>query len=246
MSITALTIINRAMRLIQVLGTDQTPTANDAADGLYALNAMLDAWSIERLMVYHILQQDFAWTVNQASMTIGSGGDFDVSRPTKVVEQGNFLRDGNNNIDYPLIWLGDWDSYQRILLKSSTSSYPQWLYVDTGYPLMTLYLWPVPTMSLTLYLGSWQPLQTFVSLNEAIELPNGYQRAIEYNLALEIAPEYGTAAVVSPRVEKVAATSKMVIKSINRPDLVARLDPAIFGRGQPYNIYSDSGPITGT
>lgn len=239
MSVTALTMIRRAMRIMTVLGTDAQPTAQEATDGLYALNSMLEAWGIERLMVYQVQQNSYSWTVNQASQTIGPSGTFNTTRPTKVAEEGNFFRDGSTSIDYPLMWLGDRDSYDRILLKTTTSSYPQWLFVDTGFPLMTLYVWPVPTQSLTLHLNTWKPLQSFTSLTTDIALPPGYQAAIEFNLALWYAPEFGTAAKIPPWVEKQAPILKANIKAINRPDLVARLDNALLGQGTPYNIYTD-------
>ena len=243
MTITALTMIERAMRIMKVLGVGQQMTAGEATDGLYALNSMLEAWGIERLMVYQVQQSSYSWASGNASRTIGPGGNFNATRPTKVAEEGNFVRDGSTSIDYPLTFLGDRDSYDRILLKSSTSSYPQWLFVDTGFPLMTLYVWPVPTQTLTLYLNNWKPLQAFETLTEEIALPPGYQAAIEFNLALWYAPEFGTAANVSPWAEKQATLLKANLKAINRPDLVARLDNALLGQGAPYNIYTDGAAV---
>lgn len=237
---TALDLISTSMKLMTVLGSDRAPTASQASDGLSRLNAMLELWSIERLMVYQVQQDAYSWASGNASRTIGAGGDFNTARPTKVAEEGNFFRDGSTSIDYPLSWLGDRDSYDRILLKSATSSYPQWLFVDTGFPLMTLYVWPVPTQTLSLHLNNWKPLQSFTTLTTDLALPYGYQVAIEYNLAIFFAPFFGTAAKISDDVRKIATTSKQAIRSVNTPDLVARLDPAILGRGVPYNIYTDS------
>ena len=245
MTVTAVTMIKRAMRIMTVLSANEEPTDQEAEDGLYALNAMMEAWNIERLMVYQTPQVSASWTPNSASMTMGTGGTFSATRPIRVLPEGNYFHDSNNSIDYPLLWLGDKDSYERILLKTSTSSWPQWLYVDMGYPLVTLYVWPVPTQTLTAYLNVYVTLQAFDTLTEAIALPPGYQSAIEYNLALWMAPEYGTAAKITPWVMKQATILKANLKNINSPDLIARIDPAIMGRGRPYSIYVD-GPISGT
>lgn len=236
---TALDLIKRSMRLMRVLSPDQNPTTQEANDGLNVLNSMLDSWSIERLMVYQIQQDSYSWTANQSSRTIGVGGNFNTTRPSKVAEEGNFVRDGSTSIDYPLLILGDRDSYDRILLKTSTSSYPQWLFADTGYPLMTLYVWPVPTQTLELHLNTWKPLQNFSTLTTDLALPPGYQRAIEYNLAIEYAPEFGSAAQISDDVRNIARMSKSTIKSVNQPDLVARIDNALLGHGVPYSIFTD-------
>lgn len=235
MAATSLAMIKRAMRLSTVLGVDETPSAAESQDGLSALNSMLEAWSIERLMVYAIQQTTHSWTANEASRTIGVGGNFNTTRPYQVQEEGNFFR--SSDIDYPLTVLGDRDSYDRILMKSSSSSYPLWLFPLPSYPLMILYVWPVPTQTLELHLNSLTPLQVFDSLTEEIALPPGYQRAIEFNLAVEIASEYGVAAPAS--VQKIAANAKAAIKGVNRPDLVARLDNGLSGSGAPYNIYTD-------
>ena len=239
MTVTAITMIKRAMRIMTVLGVDQEPTDTEAADALYALNAMMEAWNIERLMVYNTPQVSASWTVSSATMTMGTGGTFSATRPIRVMPEGNFFRDGSTNIDYPILWLGDKDSYERILLKTSTSSWPQWMYVDMGFPLVTLYVWPVPTQALTAYINTYAVLQAFDTLTEVIALPPGYQSAIEYNLALWMAPEYGTAAKISPFVEKQAALLKQNLRNLNSPDLVARIDPAVIGQGRPYNIFVD-------
>ncbi len=239
---TALDLVKRSMRLMRTLAPDQNPTTQEATDGLNVLNSMLDSWSTERLMIYQIQQGSYSWASGNANRTIGVGGNFNTTRPTKISEEGNFFRDGSTSIDYPLFWLGDRDSYDRILLKSSTSSYPQWLFADMGYPLITLYVWPVPTQTLTLYLNSWKPLQNFTTLTTDMALPPGYQRAIEYNLAIEYAPEFGTAANITDDVRNIARMSKSSIKAVNKPDLVARTDAALI-HGSPYNIYTD-GPAT--
>lgn len=244
MTITANTMIKRAMRIMRVLPVYRDPTADEAADGLYALNSMMEAWSIERLMVYQIQQVSNAWTTNSASMTIGSGGDINIARPTKIEEEGNFFRDGSTLIDYPLLWLGDKSSYDRILLKSSTSSYPQWIYYSPGYPLGTVFVWPVPTMALTLYLQTWKPLQTFTGLTDAISLPPGYQAAIEFNLAAWWKGEFGSAAQMDPDDIARAKVLKHNLKAVNAPDLVAQVDGGLLPNGVPYNIYVD-GPAMG-
>ncbi len=236
---TALDLVKRSMRLMRTLAPDQNPTTQEATDGLNVLNSMLDSWSTERLMIYQVQQTTHTWTANSASRTIGSGGDFNTTRPTKIAEEGNFMRDGSTSIDYPLLILGDRDSYDRILLKTSTSSYPQWLFADMGFPLITLYVWPVPTQSLSLHLNSWKPLQNFSTLTTDMALPPGYQRAIEYNLAIEYAPEFGSAANITDDVRNIARMSKSSIKAVNKPDLVARIDNALLGHGTPYNIYTD-------
>lgn len=239
MAITALTMISRAMRLMTVLPANETPTAQEASDGLYALNAMLDAWSIERLMVYQVQQSPYTWTSGASSKTIGSGGDFDTSRPSRIEAQGNFFRT-SDSIDYPLT-VYPREEYDRIVFKGSGGSVPEYLFHDGGFPLMTLYVYPFPSVTLTLYLNTWKALQQFSSLTAQLSLPPGYQAAIEQNLARWFAPEFGQAAkaaVNEPEFKVLASQLKANIKNINMPDLIARTDLPLVGRRS--RIESDS------
>ena len=49
---TALEIVTAALRLIGVAATGETLSASESADGLQALQIMLDSWSNQGLMVY--------------------------------------------------------------------------------------------------------------------------------------------------------------------------------------------------
>lgn len=241
MSITANTMIQSAMRKMQVLGIDASPTAQEGADGLYALNAMLDLWSIERLMVYQVQQNSYSWTANTASMTIGSGGDFDTSRPIKIEPKGNFFRD-SSSLDYQVVVLPR-QNYDSIADKSASGSIPDFLFHDDGFPTRTLYAYPTPSAAMTLYLNTWKPLQAFSGLTTVLSLPPGYQVAIETNLAVFWAPEFGAAAsnaIKANGVKEMAAISKQAIRGMNQPNMVSELDPALVGRGRRSRIESDS------
>ncbi len=233
--ITANTIIERAMRLIQVLTPDANPTAQELLDGLYALNSMLDAWSIDRLLVYQVVNTARAWPASVGSRTIGVGGDYNVTRPSKVDPRGNFFRDADG-IDTGVTVI-ERQIFDDFLDKTSGGT-PEWLAVDTGFPLMTLYAYPVPSAALTLHLNTWVRLQEFASGVDQLSLPAGYQTAIEYGLALEIAPEFGSAAMTAAeRIAKLAALKKSSIKGINMPSMVARIDYP--GSGRNADIHSD-------
>lgn len=218
------------MRLVQVIGVDQNPTAQEAADGLYALNCMLDAWSVERLMVYQVQQSSHTWTAGASSKTIGSGGDFNTTRPIRIEPKGNFFRT-SGSLDYP-VEIHPRQLYDTIVQKSAGGSIPDWLFYDDGFPTRTLYAYPVPSEALTLYLNTWKPLQQFTALTSAIALPHGYQAAIEYNLGIWMAPEFGAAAKAAARdIKEQAALLKQAIRSVNNKDIVSELDPALSGLG---------------
>lgn len=232
MSITANDMIARSMRLVGALGQGETPTAQEQTDGLYALNAMLDSWSIERLMVYNIVEENFTWTASSRTQTMGSGGNFNTTRPSKL--ENGFSR--VNNVDYPYELVSK-PTYDLVVAKSTvTSTFPRIIYADYGFPLITLSAYPIPVSALDFHLNSWKQLQSFATGTTALSLPPGYQRAMEYNLAVEMSTDFSLP--VPGNVAAIAVQSKANIKRLNKVSMVANLDAAIVKESR-YNIYSD-------
>lgn len=209
---TALTIITRAMRLAGVFTKGTAPDDDEAADGLDALNTMLDSMSLERLFVYQLLQESKALTSSVGSYTIGTGGSFNTTRPTKIVDPC-FIRDSGSN-DSPLQIITA-EQYGLIIGKTVDGSYPRYLFYDTAYVagLATIFLYPEPTSGLTLYINSLKQLQQFTALTTEIALPPGYKRMLEYNLAVEFGPEFDVD--IPEKVERIAQKSRANIKAIN-------------------------------
>lgn len=221
------TMILRSLRLIgeRIIG-DTLSTAEQTAY-LADLNAMMESWSLEGLMVPHLLQESLALTADTATYTIGPGGAFNAARPTKIVDPC-FIRDSDNN-DTPVEIIGA-IAYGSIVGKSVDSSYPTYLFYDSSNTngMGTIKLYPPPSAGLTLYINSWKQLTQFASITETVALPPGYRRAIEFNFAIEVA---GGFINVSPEVAAVAKSSKAAIKSLNTPAGILSIDPMLSGRG---------------
>jgi hypothetical protein len=230
---TALDMIKRSLRLARVIGADQVLTASEADDALNVYNAMLDAMSIERLMVYEIQQLSYSWPSGQRVRTIGTAGQLVTPYPIRI--EAAFITVDSQ--DFPIEILEDRRQYDSIPDKTQTSSHPLSFFWDKTYPTANMYLYPVPSGNITLKLNVWRPLQSFTSLTTDLSLPPGYQRMIEYNGAVELAPEYGKE--VSASVLANARQSKAAIKSVNTPALVSQLDPGLSSRRHAHNIYID-------
>ncbi len=234
---TVRSLIARSMRDLGALAVGETPTADEASDALTTLNELLEAWSLERLMVYHIAEVTKALTGGTASYTIGSGGSINTARPLRI--ENAVLRDANN-LDIPVRMLTR-QEYASIALKATQSTYPHWLYYDNNYNssgLGTVTLWPVPSTSdKTLRLWCWQPLSSVATLDTTINLPPGYTRALRSNLALELAAEYGRELPAS--LVGVAIDSKTGIKSQLAEGVVQemRLDSRLMGDAGRYWDY---------
>ncbi len=224
---TALGIIKRSMRLIGALGSGETPTAEEESDGLDALNGLLDSWWNDSLAVYQIAKGTYTWASGQATRTIGSGGDFDTTRPVRIDSAEQTL----NSIDYHIDLISN-RQYQGIPDKTTQSTIARYLYSDSGNPLTTLYIWPVPSANMTLNLYTWTQIESFATGGETVVLPPGYRRALEYNLAVDIAPEYQRDG--PPLVFGTAANAMRVIRRNNVRIPNMKNEPAMIGRPTAY------------
>lgn len=228
------TMILRSLQLLGEKALGDTLTSDEQTAYLAALNSMMESWSIESLMVYQVLTETFSLVAGTSSYTIGSGGTFNTVRPTKIV--GALIRN-SQNADSGVDILGA-DAYRRIVIKTSNgNSYPSNLYYDyaDAAGLGTIYLYPQPQAGLTLVLDSWKQLQTFGAISTTVVLPMGYERAIIYNLAIELAGGY---IEPSPTVVKIARESKGNIKRLNTPDMSMTLNPGIITRYRRSNIFA--------
>jgi hypothetical protein len=224
-------LVKGSMRLIGVIAAGETPSAGEMADGLSALNEMIDSWSNESLVIYTRVREEFSLVAGTQSYTIGTAGTFNTSRPVKIDLATIELQSSSPNIELPLeiINLSQWAG---IIDKSTSSDVPSKLFIEGTYPLDTLHLWPKPSAANKVVLYSMKALTAFATADTAVSLPNGYLRALRYNLAIEMAPEFGREP--SALVVTAAQESKEVIKRMNiKPGLLAAND---LTSRKPYNI----------
>lgn len=206
---TALDLIKRSMRLLGVYSIGETPSPDESADSLSALNAMLDSWSTENLLVYAKTLDAIPLTANNGTYTIGPSGTTISGRPVEVFNSSYIDFQG---VSYPLR-IDTLKDYANIPVKALVAGIPTELYVLPNMPNATLQLWPVPSASMTLNLWSNKVLQSFPSLTTTVVLPPGYERAIALSLAEELGPEFDVA--VSADIVKKAAQARKNIKRIN-------------------------------
>jgi hypothetical protein len=221
---TASSMILRALRLIGEKPVGGSLTSAEQTVYLADLNTMLESWSIDRLNCYQILQESFSLTTSDGQYTIGSSAHFNPTRPIRIINA--FVRD-SSGFDFPIDIINK-EAYNGIVEKTTDGTYPEYLYYDSAYSsgLATIYLYPEPSAGLTLYIDSWKQLKSFSAITDTVSLPPGYQRAIEFNFAIEVA---GGFRPVPAEVAKIARDSKSAIMRVNLPDAVMSLDSGISG-----------------
>jgi len=226
--------INRALRLLGVLAESETPSAAVSQDALMALNQMIDSWNTERLSVFCTQDQVFTWPAGEYIRTLGPTGNFIGLRPV-LLDDATYYRDPGTNVSFGIKFINQ-QQYDGIAVKTVTSTYPQVIFVNMGFPDVTMSIYPRPTRDLEWHFISVQKLNEPATLSTDILFPPGYLRAFTYNLAMEIAPEFGVEP--SPQVQRIAMASKRDLKRINNPDDVMSLPYAIVATRQRFNIYA--------
>jgi hypothetical protein len=224
MSESAQTLIEAAMRQLNIVAAGETPTDAELADGFEALQIMLRRWSAENMNIYFI-EQDTLTMDGSSSYTIGSGGDCNTTWPWRI--KGAVV-----DSEYVLQMIGE--SLYRRLSTNTISAPPTYLYYNPEYPLGLLY--PYPTAGSSMVIDSLKPLSEPAELANNVTFPPPYDAAIKWNLALELAPEFGQEP--SAVIAKMAADSLRGIRSQNFASQIneARLDTVLPGGRYRYNI----------
>lgn len=228
---TALDLIKRAHRLIGVYSIGETPSADECADSLMAMNSMLDGWANESLLIYAATLDSITLTPNVGTYTIGPTGTTVSARPVSI-DESSYLE--WNGVSYPLD-IVTLQEYNGIRLKSLQTTLPSVLWYQPSMPDGQVTLHPIPTVPMTLQLWSWKPLSTY-GLTDTFTLPQGYERAIAYNLAVELAPE--NEVPIPAAVGKAAVMSKKLLKRTNLQVPQLGFDAAVLGGSARFNIYT--------
>jgi hypothetical protein len=202
---------------------------------------MLDAWSADRLQVFTVSIQTFPLTPGQQTYSMGTGGNFNVTRPAKIDRASIVsLTNPSQPLELDIDVYSDQD-WQAIPVKNIPSTLPQGVYPDDGFPLNNLSFWPIPSVAVNTILYTWTALTEFPDLVTDITFPPGYAEALRYNLAVRLMAEMpGNYNQVTAGITTGLATESLArIRSMNLPTVESQIDPALSGFGGRYSYLSD-------
>ncbi len=171
-------LIDKALRLIGVIASGETPSTTERSDALIALNNIVASWNAQQIALYAVTKQTVALT-GAASYALAT-------RPQRI-KSAAVVSTGGGTQSPALVDAAGWTSIRD---QTRTGLFAEALYCDYAYPAANVFLSPKPTAgSLEIY--SFTRLTQFATLAETITLPDGYERALTSSLAIELAPEYG-------------------------------------------------------
>lgn len=243
---TALNLVADAFQRTGVYSPGEAVSATDNARGLSLLNQMMDAWSNMSLACFAILEQSAPLVPGQSAYTIGPGGDFNMTRPIRILTDPGtaYVQDSNGN-NYPMsvVPRDKWNLYSN---RSDliTSNFPNVLFYDPQFPLGVINVLPFPNLSYTMFWDSYAQLANFATIEGELSFPPGYEIAIVTNLALLIWPMY----LDTPPSQLLVMQSKetlALVKRSNQRENLALYDSEIVSRANvQYNVYTDTAGST--
>ncbi len=242
-------LIRAAMRKIGVLAAGEPLPPDEGDDAKETFIMMVEAWSLETLLIPVVGVVTHQLQSNASEYTIGIYPEpkpvplplthIETARPERILSA--FIRD-QHQTDY-IQEIIDTKTFSRISRKTNGSR-PSRFYVRKGWPLNDILFESVPYADETLHLEVIQPLSEVLpaaSLTEVINLPPGYKRGLVYNLAIELADEWGKQ--VSPAVATIATETKKWLKRANYRKLVLGMDRAVATQRKGIGTYIiDQGP----
>ncbi len=214
--LSAQTLITDGLEEIGAYGVGQSLSAADANKGLRYLNGMMSAWKIQSLTVPCMVREVFDVVANQTSYTIGPGADWDTIRPQSILAAAVLLTSTTPNVEVPMGIMTD-QAYAGLAVKQQTSNQATSIWYSPTFTTNgwgTIYLWPIPSTSdndQVLYF--LQPLTEFANLTTQYQVPEGYEEAIRYNLALRLCGPFTRP--VPEELRTMARQSMAIIKRQN-------------------------------
>lgn len=240
---TGLDIVTQALKKSGIIGQGRAPSGSEAEDALSDLNDMINQWSMQRWMVWGIVQIGFTSTGQSTPYSVGPGGNFAVTpRPNRL--ESAFLRQLNGpslQVDTPLEIIPAREQYSRLSLKTLTS-YPLYVFLDTKFPTADLYVYPWPNATIyAVYILMKDVVPTLALADDITNMPLMYIPALKFNLARRLRQHYGKGMKPDGELNRLAGSALEVIQNANLqiPELV--MPKVLINRSSGYNILSDQG-----
>jgi hypothetical protein len=145
-------------------------------------------------------------------------------------------------LDYPLT-VFSLEEYESIGIKQLNGPWAKGIYYQPSELLGTIYVYPNPSQG-ELHLFTQTIFREFQSLNDTIQLPQGYNMALRWCLAERLLPMFGKVNQIQiGMINAYAAQGKATIKRTNmRPVQIARYpDSLMVGRAKDAGFIMDGG-----
>ena len=205
------------------LGPQRTPSPAQYEDALEELNRLIGSLNCDRMNIYSVARYEFPLTgakINTMGQDPSGQLIADLPGPWPIaIDRANIIY-STPEIRRPLAILTDLQ-WARIRVQAIPNTIPYALYNDRAYPLANIYLYPQPVPGYILELYVWQLTPTFLTVDDRVLLPPGYEDALTLNLAVRLVTHFpdnrDVPRQVDPNLYEQARLSLMRLESLNAP-----------------------------
>jgi len=198
-TVTFIEILKESLRFIGALESGETPTADETADAISAMNSLIQQWQGPPNF---LLPGDKMWQRETGLLTLDStknsyslkpsGGQLDIQIPIAILPHP-VMRHTSSSADTEMSPMTIED--YLALTNKSVSGFPLMYYYEKRLTEGTLYLDVKPSSSVaSAYKISFvylQPMEIISGSTDEFDIDPSYYRALKYHLGRELAPEYG-------------------------------------------------------
>lgn len=167
-------------------------------------------------------------SIGTDSVTYSIPGDFAIPRPLRITY--GFTR--INELDFPFDVYATQDEYLSILFKYQPGPWPTVGWYNNTFPYGILNVYQAPGMNAECHIFC-DTILANLTLDQVIQLPQGYARALKWSLAKELWPEFWGTAPLPDSIRKNAHDAVQAVKALNaQPAERARYDAALLHSGR--------------
>lgn len=145
---------------------------------------------------------------NPVSFDYSIPGNFGIQRPLRITS--GYTR--FSNLDFTLNVCATEQQYNAILYKIQPGPWPIVAWYNDTYPYGILNVYQQPGNSADFHMFT-DTLLANLTASSTIIMPQGYKRALVFNLAREISPMFGKP--ITPDIKKIADESLALVKALN-------------------------------
>jgi len=200
-------IISAAYRKIGVISFGDSLTSEQAVEGIFALQQVVKDWQNKNV---------FLWTRQLLTETlVAATATYVPTDPAIIGIEEAFLRDVDGN-DRPIRVIS-FSDYQNIE-KKAEAGMPEAITFNNRQN-CSISVWPVPTTSdaadYTLHYVGISRIKDMDNANDSGDIPSRYQRALIYDLAVELAPDH---AIPGSEIDRLEARADRIFQQAKNND----------------------------
>jgi len=208
--LTAGEIVQQAMIELGVLNSGEDPDSHEMIDCMVRFNAMLKGWSRHANL----------WR-DEVGLLLIPGGQ-GAATLQQAVRDINSVRHVISATNQRLLAQWNRDEYYSIPNRASRGN-PTCYYIKRDTDSVMIYVWPVPSVDITLHADFQRAAQTITEPGEELDISQEYGETVILGLAARIAGMFGASRIDQATVADVkqrAAILEQELYDSDRPDSI--------------------------